>query len=184
MRRAYAGVGSRATPDDMLALMRHLGKELAQRGYLLRSGGAQGADQAFESGCDQAGGAKEIFLPWSGFEGRSPGSGAQLLAPDVLPDAMDIAASAHPRFRFLKRGARLLHTRNVAQVLGPRLDDPVAFVLCWTPGGAAGGGTGMAIRIAQARGIPVYDLGDDRALAAYRTNEGIEPAALILALGS
>lgn len=43
---------------------------------------------------------------------------------------------------------------------------PVGWVLCWTPDGAAEGietsratgGTGQAIRLASAHGIPVYNL--------------------------
>ncbi|MBB6125422.1 DUF736 family protein [Sphingobium subterraneum] len=48
-------------------------------------------------------------------------------------------------------------TRNVFQVLGPVLDAPADFVLCWTADGEASGGTGQAIRIAAAHGVPVYN---------------------------
>ena len=41
-----------------------------------------------------------------------------------------------------------------------RLDRPVDAVVCWTcDGGAVTGGTGMGIRIAEAHGIPVLNLG-------------------------
>ena len=33
------------------------------------------------------------------------------------------------------------------------------FVLCWTPYGAAAGGTGQALRIAEHHHIPVFNLG-------------------------
>ena len=49
--------------------------------------------------------------------------------------------------------------RNSYQVLGRNLDDPVEFVICWTPGGSGSGGTGQAIRIAKDYQIPVFDLG-------------------------
>jgi cell division GTPase FtsZ len=55
---------------------------------------------------------------------------------------------------------RKLHARNAMIVLGKNLDDPVDFIICWTPGGTGSGGTGQALRIARAYGIPVYDLGD------------------------
>lgn len=49
--------------------------------------------------------------------------------------------------------------RNTCQVLGLNLDSPVKAVICYTPGGSGSGGTGQAIRIAQAYKIPVIDMG-------------------------
>jgi predicted Rossmann fold nucleotide-binding protein DprA/Smf involved in DNA uptake len=57
----YAGIGARETPDDVLHLMYLLGRKLATDGYVLRSGHADGADLAFEKGCDSVNGRKEIF---------------------------------------------------------------------------------------------------------------------------
>ena len=48
--------------------------------------------------------------------------------------------------------------RNGQQILGRELDQPVAFGLCWTPGGLGLGGTGQTLRIAKARQIPFLDL--------------------------
>lgn len=47
---SYAGVGSRETPPQVLAVMRSAARVLASRGWILRSGGALGADSAFEAG--------------------------------------------------------------------------------------------------------------------------------------
>jgi hypothetical protein len=41
--------------------MFQLGKQLALRGCVLRSGGAKGADLSFEQGCNQVEGTKQIF---------------------------------------------------------------------------------------------------------------------------
>lgn len=68
--RAYAGVGSRKTPEHVLAAMRNLGRRFAELGYMLRSGAAKGADTAFEEGCDAANGTKQIFLPYKNFMGH------------------------------------------------------------------------------------------------------------------
>lgn len=157
--RAYAGIGSRETPEEVLDLMRRLGEALGRQGWLLRSGAAPGADSAFESGADLAGGQKEIYLPWSGFQNRRLGGGVQVLQQDILPAAEAIASEAHPRWPYLKRAVRALHSRNACQVLGPRLDAPVRFIVCWTKGGSGAGGTGQALRIAHKFGIPVFDLG-------------------------
>lgn len=63
--RAYAGIGSRRTPPEVLGRMRRVAERLDARGYTLRSGGADGADSAFADGATD----KEIFLPWRGFNG-------------------------------------------------------------------------------------------------------------------
>lgn len=148
----YAGVGARDTPDTVLQLMRQIACALGERGYLLRSGGARGADTAFETGARVVGGGKEIFL----------------IRPDpVRPDAIveisdtfeRVMENFHPKPSALSPVARSLMTRNGAQVFGANFDRPADVLVCWTPGGRAGGGTGQAIRLAQAVGIPVLDLG-------------------------
>ena len=59
----YAGIGSRVTPLPFIRCFRTIGEELSYSGYILRSGGADGADKAFEQGCDDAGGKKKyIYL--------------------------------------------------------------------------------------------------------------------------
>lgn len=152
----YAGVGSRSTPAPILVMMRRLGRALDARGFTLRSGGAPGADSAFEAGADSA----EVFLPWRGFSGR----GVPIGFDCPTPEAHALAARYHPAWANLSHAARRLHARNAHQVLGLDLASPAAFVLCWTPDGAvtetssATGGTGQAIRIALANDVPVYNL--------------------------
>lgn len=160
MPRAYAGIGSRKTPPEILALMEALGSRLGSLGWTLRSGAAEGADSAFERGADRVGGAKEIFLPWQGFSGRkSTEPGVLLLDEGKRGDAERIAAAYHPAWRFLSFGARRLHARNALQILGPGLDRPADLVVCFTPRGEGGGGTGQVIRIARSYNVPVFDLG-------------------------
>ena len=151
--RYYAGIGSRKTPRSVLRVMTECARTLSAMGYTLRSGGAPGADTAFELG---AGTRKEIFLPWRGF--RKPLVGYDIVVPDMKP-AMDLAAQFHPTWERLNRAARLLIARNGYQILGANLREPVDFVLCWTRHGMWGGGTGQAIRIAMRHGIGIYDLG-------------------------
>jgi hypothetical protein len=151
--RAYAGIGSRETPDDVLILFRRLGAHLGKLNFLLRSGAAEGADKAFEFGCDMVKGAKEIYLPWRGF-GKSD---SNLIVHDDR--AYDIAKKFHPNFDRLSDAAMKLQARNSHQVLGFDLKDPVQFVICWTPRGFGSGGTGQAIRIAKSIDIPVFDAG-------------------------
>jgi len=49
-------------------------------------------------------------------------------------------------------------------LLGKDLTVPVGAVICWTPGGSGEGGTGQAIRVAQAHEIPVLDMGSKEGL--------------------
>ena len=149
----YAGIGSRETPHDVLQLFEYLGNYLAKKGFTLRSGHADGADKNFENGCDIANGLKEIYLPWSGFNG----SDSELVVENT--EAFDIAELYHPYWHNLKEGGRKLQARNSHQVLGENLKIPSTFIICWTKNGKASGGTGQAIRIAKAYNIPVFDVG-------------------------
>lgn len=134
---AYAGIGSRETPQAVLDCFERLGYWLARKGYVLRSGHADGADSAFESGCLKANGEMEIYLPWKGFNG----SASSYILKDN-DEAITIASRFHPAFDRLSQGAQKLQARNSYQVLGYGLDSPSAFVICWTKNGKGSGGTG------------------------------------------
>ena len=47
----YAGIGSRTLPYSVVRNMTQMGIKFAEKGWTLRSGGALGADRAFEDGC-------------------------------------------------------------------------------------------------------------------------------------
>lgn len=128
---------------------------------LLRSGGAPGADQAFEFGAVLGGGRTEIYLPWNGFQDRWNDA----FSYEPSDTAMELAEYFHPRWRYLKHGARKLHARNVHQVLGANCDDPVDLVVCWTKDARGGGGTGQALRVAKHHGVEIWDLADSETRA-------------------
>ncbi len=153
MKKHYAGIGSRETPKEVLVFFQQLGGYLARKEYILRSGGAKGADKSFEIGCDRAKGRKEIYLPWSGFEG----SDSNLIVEDE--NAFNIVRQFHPYWHNLKQGARRLQARNSHQVLGNDLSTPSDFIICWTKKGKGQGGTGQALRIAKHYSIPIFDCG-------------------------
>ena len=152
----YAGVGSRETPVPTLADMRRLASDLAMDGWRLRTGGADGADTAFERGHRDAKDDRglEIFLPWPGYNRRE----GLTLDKETMLEAMTMAAEKHPAWYRCSIGAKKLHGRNTAIMLGGDLKQPVAAVVCWTREGRVTGGTGMAMRIAESRGIPIYNL--------------------------
>ena len=55
--------------------------------------------------------------------------------------------------------ARGMHQRNVHQILGYELNDPVDAVICWTPNGNVVGGTATALKLSMKAGIPIFNLG-------------------------
>lgn len=161
---AYAGIGSRETPKQVLDEMTAIAVELEMRGYRMRSGGAGGADTAFDHGVlDRAN--KDVILPWKGFSGIEDGV---MLPKHLEAQAEKLALKYHPApdrlyENYGERNQRAkpalkLHTRNMPQVLGLDLKSPAKMVIAYTPDGAASGGTGQAIRVAEDFGVPVLNL--------------------------
>ena len=154
----YTGIGSRETPANVLGRMADIAHALAKQGYVLRSGGADGADSAFEQGCNKAKGKKDIYIPWRNFNNRGWNTRAGIV-PD-LEAAREIVLRTHPAPERLSQGAMKLHCRNPYQILGEGLSTPSAFVIAYTKDGKLVGGTATALRLAQEHGVPVYNLGD------------------------
>jgi hypothetical protein len=163
----YAGIGSRETPKEVMDQMTELAKELESRGYILRSGGAQGADTAFERGVTSK---KEIFPG-----GQKAGEREMKIAREIHPNPQALDNSKNPAFVWN------LMARNTNQVFGKNLDTPVDFVIAYTQDGLIdytkrsikSGGTGQAIDMASRKGIPVINLANpnwrqelDRVLSA------------------
>lgn len=147
MNPYYAGIGSRETPEPILNMMTSIAHHYRLEGRILRSGGAVGADTAFEAG---AGNAKEIFL-----------------AHHATPEAHELTAKHHPAWHKCNPRARALHARNAMIILGRDLKTPVRSIICWTKDAKGGGGTGQGIRIANAYGIDTYDLADPEVHRLY-----------------
>lgn len=150
-KKFYTGVGSRETPPIICKFMTELAASLENIGYVLRSGGADGADLAFESGVSDPNN-KEIWVPWKGFNGN---------ASRLLPSnqAYDIAKTIHPVWNKLSDPAKRLHARNCHQVLGADLNTPSNFLICYTDNAEIKGGTATAINLALNNNIPVINLG-------------------------
>lgn len=154
----YVGIGSRKTPDNVLQQMFEVAQQLAESGWLLRSGHADGADNAFEAGCLLANGPMEIYVPWFGFN-DAPRDHPDYIRPKATQELADFSRRFHPAWDRCSDAAKLLHMRNACQVLGLEGNKPADLLICWTPKGNGLGGTGQAIRIAQEFNIPVFDLG-------------------------
>lgn len=165
--RYYTGVGSRESPAVILDLMQEVAFKLANNGYVLRSGGADGADLAFQRGWEQGQGDSwspaEIFIPWDGFNGFSHGQDGVVYTLNRMSNSQQaerIAAEIHPVWDRLSRGAKALHTRNVYQVLGKNLDKPSQFLICYAKPTKTGvsGGTNTAVQVAIRNNVPVFNM--------------------------
>ena len=86
---------------------------------------------------------------------------------DNFKEIEEIASIIHPSWKSCTDYAKLLHSRNVCQVLGQDLETPSELVICWTPDGANNrtsnvgrttGGTGTAISLAKQFDILVLNI--------------------------
>lgn len=156
----YTGIGSRDCPSNKEQEIGYIASVLEKQGWTLRSGGADGADTYFENGV--MGDNKEIFLPWSNFNGNK----SSLFNPS--DEAFEIAAKFHPNYKLLSDAGKRLMARNSHQVLGLKLNNPSSFLVCWTPGGKVVGGTSQAIRIASYYKVPIFNLGSETGFEEFK----------------
>lgn len=163
-KKYYTGVGSRAIPEHLEKSLTQAATYLEKQGYVLRSGGARGSDEAFERGVADANN-KEIYLPWGGFNQRYSEAFSKYditidIADPKNKAAIEMAAEFHPMWNRLKDYEKKFMVRNSCQLFGQTMDKPSEFVLCWTPAGQVVGGTGQALRIAKAKGINIINFGN------------------------
>lgn len=152
MSKYYCGVGSRQTPDYICQAFAKIASELSELNYILRSGGADGADLAFENGANK----KQIWLPWLGFNK----SIEKFIFSKELTEPLARLVINNQHWDRLSEAGKKMHCRNVHQVLGNLVDEPVSeFVLCWTKGAEIIGGTATAIKLANKFDIPVFNFG-------------------------
>jgi hypothetical protein len=167
LARYYTGIGSRETPTHICAVMTTLANVLEKQNFILRSGGALGADSAFEKGVVNPNN-KMIFL--SGALRNSFGNNI-LYSDTQLQNARIFIFNnnIHPIWQRLPEYAKALHTRNVFQVLGMDMNEISKFTVCWTrdsaidfeTSGRKTGGTGTAIKISCHYKVPVFNLSID-----------------------
>lgn len=161
----YAGIGSRETPEDICELMKRIAVWLSEDTHVLRTGGAPGADDAFLRGwisnIMEGRGVAELYLPWKNFNGWGEENRAAMLVEYPTHEAWKMASFYHPAWERLNPGPRKLHARNMHIMLGWKLDDPVDYVICWTPEGRLVGGTAQALRVAIDLAVPIYNLANE-----------------------
>lgn len=187
-RGFLTGIGSRKTPPPAKRILTVFAAVMYSQGYIWRSGGADGADEAIEEGVvthphyhPGQPPPMEIYLPWNGFE-AIPGSGKKKWhRPDhgyfdtkrfpLYEQAQQITLRTHPAPEILqqKQGVFALHTRNVFQVLGQELNTPSKRVYLWAPptkDDLVTGGTRTAVALAAAYKIPRVNLAKEASLTS------------------
>lgn len=152
----YAGLAARMTPPVVQETLTQIVSRLDSLGLILRTGDRGGGQRALRDG---ARGARTRIIRLGGDDAiiaRSKRIAHERLdyshfrcSPDRVPEAS---------FDELGRIVRI--------VLGPQLNDPAAFLLCWTKRRKRGrkkvrhGDTAFARTIARAHGVPLFDLSD------------------------
>ncbi len=172
----YTGIGARNTPQHILNEMKNISLAFMRKGYTLRSGGAEGADTAFFAPITN--GNFNIYLPWDNFNGLNSFDGTHVNASKLhnFDKAKYIASMYHKKWSHLKDSHKTLHGRNAYQVLGVELDDPSDVLVCYAEPltiETVKGGTNIAVQIAKAHGVPVYNLWFDRDLTEIKEILGI-----------
>lgn len=171
----YAGIGSRVTPNDVCRLMSRLSARLEQLGFILRSGGAVGADIAFEQGISDPRRMK-IYRPYDEYGEED----LTLMAEHIEmfhPKPWTLEGRRSTRGDGSWSSVRRLMGRNTFQILGTTAEQRArvpasSFVICWTQDGAelpletsaSTGGTGQAIKIAAHYEVPVFNLAREGAM--------------------
>lgn len=175
---SFAGVGARLAHPKITKVQATFGFVMCLKGIINKSGRAYGSDYAFETGTRlgwrflssiygwpdlPTSACQQIMLPWNGFNGaqHKPDMGYFC---ELTDECFDIAKAFHPNWESLSLGEKKLMARNVQEVLGRTLRDPVRFLIAYTDNGQVVGGTGLALKIAQHYGINIHNLGDESVL--------------------
>jgi len=126
----------------------------------LRSGGAEGADTAFEVGSRRE---KEIYINENGSRGKY--HNGFNIALDRLPNEVQEhcyrkASEVHPGWERCDDWAKSMHARNILQIEGLN-GIHTDFVVYWTEYDKdflPKGGTATAVKYAVSLGIPTFNL--------------------------
>ena len=166
----YTGVGSRDISVDESTLIMDIARYLADQGITLRSGGAGGSDSSFEEGSLLSNNPdlREIYTPWRSFRCPRVGNVYHTLEEYPSPNykiSLSVARDIHPYWDKMSNGGRLLHQRNIHQVMGKDLTNPEKskFLLACSDSDKAGvprGGTRTAWVLAARNDIPCFNIRD------------------------
>lgn len=159
--RYYTIVGHREIPDDVWELLFRIARINAVNNMVMRSGSADGADMAGEVGALSVGGEIEAYIPWKHFN-KVPDDSNHIVATNLpnFKQARELAKDIHPAWENCSKSSKLLHSRNIYQILGQDLMTPSEFVILYAKpeGNGVAGGTNTAYRLAKRFDIPCYNI--------------------------
>lgn len=154
---AYAGIGPRHPPADVLRAVAHLAHHMTAEDWHLHTGAADGLCDAFAAATPST--ERTRYVPWPGYRGLS-GPDCVTLSDAELRDCSRVGAEFHPRWQRAKAGARKHLAHDIAVLLGADTRTPVHAILTWTPLGQPTPDTATAERIAHAYSISFLNMAD------------------------
>jgi hypothetical protein len=173
--RRVACVGSRRLNDDELAECYELGKYLAGEGYVVTTGGAEGADLAFAHGCLSEFGHVIYYLPW---EWSNWGHISTLCTrgsydmvwynPDWHQRWTEIGRKCHPNWHNLSDKGKKYHARNAGIMIGEDEEHEIVERIYAYPSPDRRGGTEQSFRMAKYLGIHIVNMREQDAYSAGR----------------
>jgi ribonuclease HI/ABC-type multidrug transport system fused ATPase/permease subunit len=163
--KKYAGIGDINIPDNIQKLIILLAEELANQGYVLRTGGAKGADTAFMEGCDKAHGKKEVFYPMDKHVNENTVAEAKSIHPK-WESCLNPEKKRQEDARAKEKGYKIskypfavrAHCRNMKIINGDQLNNKVEFTIAYQDVNQTAGGTWQGIHYSEKLGIKVYNL--------------------------
>ena len=162
MNKIISIIGHRDSPPEILETIEKIAGFFAKKGWILRTGGAEGVDEAARQGYLKADKSNniELYLPWQGYN--------DLRGLLWTQENWDEAAKHHPKWNSLKGTVKQLHARNMSIILGLDNKSPSDLIVAYTRNGEEVGGTATGIRCGKAHGILIFNLGDKTDLTKLR----------------
>jgi len=159
--KIIAIIGSRETPNDQLKKIEQIAEFFAKKGWILRTGGAKGADEFGLKGFKKVPGSKvELYLPWQGHENHK----------GILwsKENWDEASKHHPHWETMSLNSKIFHSRNVSIALGLDNKSLPDLMVSWTENGEEIGGSMMCLKLARLNKILSFNLGSKTGLTKLR----------------
>lgn len=170
-------------PFNAMSLFRDAATVLASRNVVIRSGGEVGSDRMAAEAALAAGGQVELFLPNAAFGdewirwivARYPDQvTVRVFDPHKDEEWAACVREIHPSGRFLSRASTANLARSCGMVIGAMAVVALPFVRQNDRGVP-----GLVLDLAQARGVPTYDLSMSegcRALRSFLDGEATPPS--------
>jgi hypothetical protein len=169
MTKYWTAVGSREVPAAIADLQVLIGACMTSKGYILRSGNANGSDYNFQRGAQSVSPPHcDIYLPWASYNRELNKAGSSYITPTDAQ--MEFAGGlledtgVMPYYKSIKsEHAKKMHSRNVYQVIGvydqPREVSRVCIYYApLDKDGNVMGGTRTAVGLSKYYEIPTFNL--------------------------